>query len=204
MTDEKNQRNKDGRKIPVIGTEEADYERAPRRFRRAVQIRLSTLSKLAHAGSSILWIMIQPRRIDDLRPPGRPSDFHAIHARASADAEMKSALILRAESAAARNFLYLLLPVPEYPDLGSYCAPIAGAAFELKFDPLILWRYFVLIQQQGTPLICRYCVERSVVIQVGERHRAAVKPVRHADELRNFFELSGSVVEPHALLLIAG
>ena len=65
-------------------------------------------AQLPYAGSTILFA----RGL-------RASDFHAIDARAGADAEVQAALVLRAEAAAAGDLLHLLLAAPEQPYFGS-------------------------------------------------------------------------------------
>ena len=53
---------------------------------------------------------------------------NVIHSGAGADSEVQAALILGAEAAASRNFLNLLLAVPEKTHFRSYGATITGAA----------------------------------------------------------------------------
>ena len=47
---------------------------------------------------------------------------------------MHSSLILRTESASARNLLQLLLAVPESTHLGANSTPVAPSPFQIEFD----------------------------------------------------------------------
>ena len=74
-------------------------------------------------------------------------DLDAINARAGADSEVQAALILRAEAAAAGDLLHLLLAVPEKVRFRSDGAAIAGAALQLKLDPVVPRRDLVFVDQ---------------------------------------------------------
>ena len=65
-------------------------------------------------------------------------------------AEMQAALILRGESAATRDLLHLLLPMPEQPHLCANGAAVAEAAFQGKRDPLVV-RVTVFLYSSNGP-----------------------------------------------------
>src|SRR5262249_8636273 len=87
-------------------------------------------------------------RSDGLCFPCWPSYFDAINGRRLPQAEMQSTLILRAESAAARHFLRLLLTVPEQTNLCADGAAIARHAFQLEVDPFVIGRDRVFVKQR--------------------------------------------------------
>jgi hypothetical protein len=62
---------------------------------------------------------------------------------------MQPPLILRRETAAARNFLHLLLPIPEKRYLGADRAAVARRPFELEFDPRVFGRTVFLYTSNG-------------------------------------------------------
>src|SRR5262245_28486875 len=116
---------------------------------------------------------------------------------------MQSPLILRAESAAARDFLRLPPPRPEDTNLRADGAAIARRAFQLEGDPFVIGRDGVLIKQRRAFLIGDHGVELAAVGEIAQRDRAPVVDVGHADDLRDLFELARAVVDPDPLLLIA-
>jgi hypothetical protein len=95
-------------------------------------------------------------------------------------AEVEPPLILRAEAASARNLLQLLLPVPEYADFGADRAAVAFVPFQAEFDPVISRIDVVHIQQNGSVLVSDYSIKRTVIIEVGQRHGAAVVTVSYS------------------------
>src|SRR5262245_31060610 len=142
-------------------------------------------------------------RPDSLRFAGRPANLDAVNVRVFSEAEMQTPLILRAESAATRDFLRLLLTVPEYPHLRADGAAIARRAFQIEGDPFVIGRDGVFIKQGGAFLIGDHRVELAAVGEIAQRDRAPVVDIGHADELRDLFELPRAVVDPDSLLLIA-
>src|ERR1700730_15922 len=116
---------------------------------------------------------------------------------------MQRSLILCAKSAASRNFLHLPLPVPEHCDLRSYRGAIAVRADKLKFNPLILWRNRVFVNQQRATLVGDHDVENAAIPQIGHGYRAPVIGVGYAHGLSDIRKFASAIIYPHALLLIA-
>ena len=116
---------------------------------------------------------------------------------------MQPPLVLRGETAAAGNFLHLLLAVPEQRHLRADRAAVAGGAFQFEFDPLVFRRHRVLVNQQRPLLIGDHHVEHAAIPQIRQRHRAPVIRVGDADRLRHIDKLAGAIVQPHPLCLIA-
>src|SRR4029079_4488250 len=96
-----------------------------------------------------------------------------------AEAEVQLALILRAETGAARNFLQLLPSVPEDLDLRPDGAAIraraaggvvAAASFQLKANPVAITRNGVLVEQQRPALIGDDSIERAAAVEIGQRN----------------------------------
>src|SRR3954471_423921 len=130
-------------------------------------------------------------------------NFNVIHSGAWADSEVQAALILGAESAASRDFLNLLLAVPEKTHFSPYSAAITGAALQLKLDPLISCCDLIFIDQQRGSLVRCYRIERAIIVQISQHDSSSVIAVGRSYNLRHFFELSSAVIDPNALLLIA-
>src|SRR5579862_428597 len=97
--------------------------------------------------------VIQNRRRQGLLFAGRPADLDAIDSRGLAQSEVQAPLILGAKAAAARNFLQLLLAVPEDSHLGADGAAITLAALQIKLDPVIVRRNRIAVEQQGSALV---------------------------------------------------
>ena len=116
---------------------------------------------------------------------------------------MQTSLILGTKAAATRNLLHLLFVLPKQTDLGANGASIAFCAFQLKFNPRIGRRDLIFVKQHGPSLICNYGIERPVITEIRQSDRAPIVAVRYANQLRHFFELSGAIVNPNALLLIS-
>ena len=116
---------------------------------------------------------------------------------------MQAPLILRRESAAPGNFLHLLLAIPEQRDLRADRAAIALRSFQLKFDPLVLRRHRVLVNQQRPSLIGDDHIEHAAIPQIRQRHRAPVVRIRDADCLRHIDKFPAAIVQPDVLRLIA-
>ncbi len=76
---------------------------------------------------------------------------------------MQAALILGGETAAAGDFLDLMLTVPEKRDLRADRAAIAARALELELDPLIFRRDGVLVDQQRAALVRHDHVEDAAI-----------------------------------------
>src|SRR5262245_31649812 len=93
------------------------------------------------------------RGLDGLRFAGRPANLDSIDVRVFPEAEMQPTLILRAEAAAARDFLSLPPPRPEDPNLSADSAAIARRAFQLEVDPFVFGSDGVFIKQRGAFLI---------------------------------------------------
>src|SRR5262245_10814444 len=142
------------------------------------------------------------RRADGLRSARRPANLGAIDVRVFSEAEVQTPLILRAEAAAARDFLGLPLAVPEDPNLSADGAAIARRAIKLEVDPLVIGSDGVFIKQRGTLLIGDHGVELATVGEIAQRDRAPVINVGYADDLRDLLELARAVVDPYFLLLI--
>src|SRR5262245_19834687 len=142
------------------------------------------------------------RRADGLRSARRPANLDAIDVRVFSEAEVQAPLILRAEAAAARDFLSLPLAVPEDPNLSADGAAIARRAFKLEVDPFVIGSDGVFIKQRGTLLIGDHGVELAAVGEIAQRDRAPVINVGYADDLRDLLELARAVVDPYFLLLI--
>src|SRR4029453_7954740 len=96
--------------------------------------RLLYLMHLAH-----LWCC---ERLD---LPRRPTNHRLLDVRPFPQTEMHAALILRGESAATRDLLHLLLPIPEQPHLCGHGAGVADAAFQGQGDPLVVRPHGVLV-----------------------------------------------------------
>src|SRR5262249_13584413 len=146
------------------------------------------------------------RRADGLRFAGGPADLDSIDFLVFfkfSEAEMQSPLILRAEAAAARDFLRLPLAFPEDPNLRADGAAVARLAFQFEVDPLVIARDGALIKQRRAFLIGDHGVEFAAVAKVAQRDRAPVVDVGHANDLRDLIELARAVVDPNPLLLIA-
>src|SRR5262245_10520016 len=142
------------------------------------------------------------RRADGLCFPRGPADFDAVNDRDFAKAEMQAPLVLDEESAAARHFLRLLHAVPEQTDLRADGAAIARHAFQLEVDPFVFGRDCAFVKQRGAFLIRDYHIELAAVGEIGQRDRAPVVNIGHADDLRDLFELSRAVVDPDLFLLV--
>src|ERR1044071_7104851 len=108
-------------------------------------------------------------RVNRLRPAGGPADFDALDARAAPKAEVERALARRAEAAAARDLLHLLLAVPVDAHLRAQRAAVALGALKLEPDPSVLRRDRVLINEERPALVRDHHVEHAAVPQVG-RH----------------------------------
>src|ERR1044072_6323312 len=87
-----------------------------------------------------------------LRLARGPADFDALDARALAQTEVEWALVLRAEAAAARDLLHLLLPRPVDAHLRAQTAAVTLRAFELEPDPSVLRRDGVLVDKERPAL----------------------------------------------------
>src|SRR5262249_23379559 len=142
------------------------------------------------------------RRADGLYFPGGPAYLDPINGRRLPQAEMQSSLVLRAESAAASDFLRLLLAVPEQTNLSADGAAIARHAFQLEVDPFVFGGDGIFVKQRGAFLIRDYHIELAAVGEIGQRDRAPVINIGHADDLRDLFELSRAVVDPDLFLLV--
>src|SRR5271163_181370 len=116
---------------------------------------------------------------------------------------MQPAIILGGKAAASGDLLRLLLSVPEECDLCADCAAIAGGAFELKFDPLVGGRYRVLVEQERALLIGYDNIEHAAIPEIGESDGASIVSVGDANGLGYVDELSGSIIQPDSLILIA-
>src|ERR1044071_9022417 len=92
-------------------------------------------------------------RLNRLRPARGPADFDALDARALPQPEVERALVLRAEAAAARDLLHLLLPRPVDAQLRAQRAAVALRALKLEPDPRVLRRDRVLINQERPALV---------------------------------------------------
>src|SRR6266568_263300 len=79
------------------------------------------------------------RRCERLYFPRRPTNHHLVDMRFFTQTEMQAALILSPESAATRDLLHLLLPIPEKPHLRANRAAVADASLQFKRDPLVVW-----------------------------------------------------------------
>src|SRR5215510_3100189 len=153
--------------------------------------RLLYLMHLAH-----LWCY---ERLD---LPRRPTNHRLLDVRLFPQTEMQAALILRCESAATRDLLHLLLPIPEQPHLCANGAAVADTAFQCKGDPLVVRCDGVLIQQQRPLLIDHHHIQHTTIPQIGKRYGTAIICVSDPNRLRYVKELPGTIVEPHAFLLI--
>src|ERR1700684_3441679 len=97
--------------------------------------------------------LIDWRRNDFLSAARRPFNLDLIYTSDFTKSEVQAPLVLRAESASAGYFLHLLLTFPDQPELCVNSATIAFAPLQLKFDPLVGGRHFVLIKQERTSLV---------------------------------------------------
>src|SRR3984885_81921 len=116
---------------------------------------------------------------------------------------MQPPIMLRCKTAAAGNLLHLLLTVPKQDNLGADGAAVTGRPFQFKFNPLVLRCHRVLVKQQRPVLIGHNHIEHATIPQIHQRHRTSVIPIRSADRLGNIDKLSGAIVEPDPLVLIA-
>src|SRR6185436_10389432 len=110
---------------------------------------------------------------------GRPANDDAFDRGMGAKAEVQLALILRAETGAARDFLKLLPSIPEDLDLRTDGAAIraraaagvaAAASFQLKANPVAVTRHGVLVEQQRPALIGDDRIERAAAVEIGQRN----------------------------------
>src|SRR4051812_16024273 len=115
---------------------------------------------------------------------------------------MQASLVLRAEAVTARNFLNLLLAIPEESDLGTDCAAVARCAFKLKSNPTVFRRGGVPVDEQRAALVSDYYIEHAPVPQINERDRAAIVLVACSNGLRHVHEAARAVIQPDALVLI--
>src|SRR6188768_3558631 len=91
---------------------------------------------------------VERRRINGLHPARWPGNDRAIHLRHRPDAEVKPAIVLRAEAAAAADFLRLLVTVPVQLHPCADGAAVAGRAFELERDPMPARRDAIPVEVQ--------------------------------------------------------
>ena len=149
------------------------------------------------SGSS--WLLDAVQRsiaglLDRLRAARRPADHDAVDRARRAQAVVQAPLVLRAEAAAAADFLHLPLAVPVQLDARADRAAVARRALELERDPVAPRLHGVLVDQQRTALVGDDDVEHAAVRQIGERDGAAVVGVGRADDLRHLGEAAGAVV----------
>src|SRR5581483_12361886 len=116
---------------------------------------------------------------------------------------MQPALILRAEAAATRDLLHLLLSIPENAHFGADCAAVALRAGQTELDPFISGINSILIQQEWPILVGYKSIQGSIVVEIRECNGSPVETVRRAHELSNLLELACAVIDPNPLLLIA-
>src|SRR5439155_16782615 len=114
---------------------------------------------------------------------------------------MKSALVLRGVSVAARHLLQLLLAVPEEAYLRADGAAVALGPFQFELNPLIVLGDRVLVNKQRPLLIGHDYIQDAAVPQVHHNNRPAVVLIGSADGLGHVNE-SIALVEPNAFLLI--
>ena len=117
---------------------------------------------------------------------------------------MEAAVVLGGETVAAGDLLDLFLAVPAHGDLRADGAAVAPGALEGELDPLVAGVDGVAVEEQGAALVGDDDIERARIEQVGHDDGAAVKGVGDADGVGDVDELARAVVEPNALLLVAG
>ena len=117
---------------------------------------------------------------------------------------MELPIVLGAESAASGNLLQLLLAIPEDAHLSADRAPVARSPGKLEFDPTIARADGIPVEQQWSVLIGDDGVKHAAVPKVRQRDGASVVHICDANQLGNFFELAGAVVQKDFLLLISG
>src|SRR5688572_8441647 len=115
---------------------------------------------------------------------------------------MEAPLILCTKTAAARNLLHLLLPIPKQAYLSSDCTTVAGCPFQFKTNPLVVWNCIVLVNKQRPSLVSNNNIQHSAIPQVYQCHCASIVNSGGADCLRNIYALACSVVKPDSFLLI--
>src|ERR1700677_4688269 len=97
--------------------------------------------------------LIERRRGQILNFSRWPANLDAVDLSRLAQSEMQPALILRAEAAAAGDFLHLPLSVPVKRHLRPDRTSITPRSFQLKLNPLVGPRHRVLVEQQRPILI---------------------------------------------------
>ena len=147
--------------------------------------------------------LIRRQVLERLHCSRGPADDGFLDLRILSQPEVQPAIVLRRKSAAAGDLLHLLLAVPEQRNLGANGAAVALCAFEVEFDPVISGCDGVFVNQQWATLVGDHRIEDAAVPQIGQRDRAAIVGVGHADSLGNIFKFAGAVVDPDFLLLIA-
>src|ERR1044072_2553854 len=111
--------------------------------------------------------------LNRLRLARGPADFDALDARAPTQPEVERALALRAEAAAARDLLHLLLPRPVDAHLRAHGRTVTLRAFQFEPDPRVLRRDVILINQKRAALVRHHHVEHAAVPQIDHPDRAA-------------------------------
>src|SRR5262249_36231920 len=138
-----------------------------------------------------------------LAAAGRPLDDDSIDHLRGSKAIVEASLVLSAEAAARSDLLSLNLVIPEQRYARTNRAPVAGAARQLKVDPVSTGLYGVLVDQKWPTLVRNNHVEDSPVIEIRERNRPAVMDVVDANRLRDIRESAKAIVHPYSFPLIA-
>ena len=121
-----------------------------------------------------------------------------------AKAEVQAEVVLGGKPCTGGHLLKLFLAIPEKRNFSANSIAVTLRTFELELDPLLSRVDMVLVDKQRAALICNDYVERSIVPKISNSDGTSVVCVRHANVAGDVLELSRSVVNPDALLLVAG
>src|SRR6476469_10580604 len=109
--------------------------------------------------------LVDARVCQGLLNAGGPANLHPIYARCFAKSKMQPPLILRAESASARNLLELFLSRPEDAHLCPNRAPVTPLPLQVEFNPMLARSYRIFVQQQRASLISHDHVQGASVLE---------------------------------------
>jgi hypothetical protein len=132
------------------------------------------------------------------RAARRPVDDDAVHPLPSPEPEVQPPVVLARESRPAVDDPPLCEISRLEHHLGADRAAIAARADEPEGDPVVGAVGIAAIQHRWLILVRDDHVDGAAIGEVGERHRAAVVQVRHADRLRHIHPPRDPAIEVDA------